>query len=245
MKIRHIIFAIALLSAFVATAQEESCTPSTPPEIDGKVNEWPSEWKKDDYKIFYYNICNDNENLYIRLKITDGLTQAKVGRNGLTVWLDPNGKRKKKLGLKYPTPTGRDFTIMDKGEEQPYDKRTNEQKKLDLKSDLIKDTEVLELIGLADDNIVSLREGLMNGIKVIIVMDDKGDYIYEAKIPFKAYHITKSAITKLGIGFETGNFIMKQPPGSTASQAPAGSRGPSYYSPLSSVARHWVVVKLN
>jgi hypothetical protein len=245
MKIKNTFFTVAFLSTLMAHAQEESCTPSTPPEIDGKVSEWTGEWKKDDNKLFYYNICNDAENLYIRLKITDGITQAKIGRNGLTVWLDPNGKRKRKLGLKYPTPTGRDFTTMDKGEERPNDNRTIEQKKLDLKSELIKDTEVLELIGLADDNIISLREGLKNGIKVIIVLDDKGDFIYEAKIPFKAYRLTKSAIATLGIGFETGQFVMKQPAGNASAQTSAGRRGPTYYSPLSSIARHWLVVKLN
>ncbi len=196
-----------LLSCLYGLAQKdatESCRPAVAPEIDGKVDDWAVEWQKDPDNKFSYNVCNDHENLYIRLKISDGMTQVKTARFGLTVWLDPNGKRKRKLGLKYPTPEGRDFTQIEKKEESPDDKRTLEQKRIDMKRELINDTEVLELFGIADEKIISARVGLMNGIKVIIDMDDAGAYLYEAKIPFKAYKLNKAAISTLGIGFETG-----------------------------------------
>ncbi len=209
-------------------AQDElGCQVATPPVIDGKIEDWQGDWKTDEDTKIQYNVCFDADNLYVRLKTSDDMTQGKIGRLGLTVWLDPNGKKKRNLGLKYPTPTGRDFSKMNaspSNNSNPYERR------LEMKRDLIRDTEVLELIGLAKENIVSSRVGLMNGIQVIIVMDEKGDYIYEAKIPFKAYRLSKASIPVLGIGFETGKVT------------PANGQP---YSDMSKATNLWVTIKLN
>jgi len=88
----------------------------------------------------------------------------------------------------------------------------------ELKMGLIKDAEVLELLGLAKEPIVSPRLGLMNGLEVYIKGDDKGDFSYEAKIPFKAFRIDKAAIKVLGVAFVTG----KMPPPKAQNTTPAG-----------------------
>ncbi len=259
MKIKETVFTLALLTSCFVYAQkgiQASCHPTMPPEIDGKVEDWSVEWQKDSDNKFWYNVCNDEENLYIRLKISDGMTQVKTARFGLTVWLDPNGKKKRKFGLKYPTPEGRDFTQIEKVEDSRDDKRTQDQKRLDMKRELIKDTEVLELFGLAKEKIISSRLGLMNGIKVIIDMDNSGAYLYEAKIPFKAYKIDKASLSTLGIGFETGKLTMVASSANIASQRQYGSGfgggisggqrgGGTPYSPMAAETRLWIVVKLN
>ena len=206
---------------------KESCRVTVPPVIDGKMEDWQDDWRTDADSKFEYNVCFDEQNLYIRLKTSDEMNQGKMGRLGFTVWLDPNGKKKKNLGLKYPTPTGRDFSKMNaspSNNSNPYERR------LEMKRDLIRDTEVLELIGLAKENIVSSRVGLMNGIQVIIVMDERGDYIYEAKIPFKAYRLSKASIPVLAIGFETDKL-----------KPISGQR----YTEMSKATSLWVNVKLN
>ena len=88
----------------------------------------------------------------------------------------------------------------------------------ELKMGLIKDVEVLELLGLSKEPIVSPRLGLMNGLLVFIKGDDQGAFVYEAKIPFKAFHIDKSAVKVLGVAFVTG----KMAPPKTQNTAPAG-----------------------
>jgi hypothetical protein len=76
----------------------------------------------------------------------------------------------------------------------------------EMKTDLIHDAELLELIGLDKDPIVTPRVGLMNGLEVTIAMDQFFDLIYEAKIPFKAFRIDKSKVNDLGILIETGHM---------------------------------------
>lgn len=76
---------------------------------------------------------------------------------------------------------------------------------------MVRDLEVLELIGLADDPLTSTRSGITNGIKVAIAVDEDGAYVYESLIPFKSYRLSKASISTLGIGFETGKFVPPTP----------------------------------
>src|SRR5258708_13275265 len=135
---------------------------------------------------FLYNVGNDNDNLYIRAKFSNETTQQKIALFGFTVYFNPEGSKKNRLGLRYPIPK-------DKDQMKREEKAAEQEKKWDdMKRDLIRDSDLLELLGLADDPILSSRVGLMNGIEVIMVVDTYGDLIYEARIPFKAYRINKS-----------------------------------------------------
>ncbi len=55
---------------------------------------------------FYYNLSNDRDNLYIDLRIFDKDVQRQVLKSGLTVWINTNGRKGKKTGLRYPARIG-------------------------------------------------------------------------------------------------------------------------------------------
>lgn len=225
---RKFLIACLLLAFFssisVAQKQKESCTPAVPIVIDAKVDEWQNDWVADSEGKFLYNICNDANDLYIRLKMSDILTQRRVALFGLTVWLDPSGKKKEKIGLKYPFGTS-DLS----GTPPTVTTMTRNQKRGDVEKELLSDLEVLELIGLAKENIISSRLGLMNGIQVLIAATEDGSYLYEAKIPFKAFRLKKSEITVLGVGFETG--VLTPQKGKT--QAAGSGPGAPFYGNMS------------
>lgn len=218
------LFLIFISSITIAQKQKESCTPAAPIVIDAKVDDWQNDWIADSEGKFLYNICNDANDLYIRLKMSDILTQRRVALFGLTVWLDPSGKKKEKIGLKYP------FGTTDLSGTPPTVTTMNRnQKRGDVEKELLGDIDVLELIGLAKETIVSSRLGLMNGIRVLIAATEDGTYMYEAKIPFKAFRLKKSEISVLGIGFETG--VLKPQKGKSQ---PAGSGpGAPFYGNMS------------
>jgi hypothetical protein len=230
---------------FSAMAQKElreSYQPAVPIVVDGNVDEWKTEWMLDPDGKFLFNVGNDADNIYVRVKISDDLTQQKIGLFGLYVKLDINGKKKGKLGLKYPV--GKDANEL-KAEQPPVPQDL--AGRIAAKQQLLSDVEVLELIGLAKDNIVSSRLGLMNGLEVLIVSNSEGHYIYEAKIPFKAFRIDKTKVPVMGVTLETGKM---EPPKSTAPPQTAGRQsgggfqnsGP--YNPLMTQAYMWVGVKL-
>src|SRR5258706_4854455 len=254
---KKIYFPILCCLSFVASAQKgvrESVQFEKPPVIDGRVDDWPGEWWLDPDGKFLSNIGNDSTNLYFRLKISDDLTQQKIGMFGLSVKLNPNGKRKGKVGLKYPI--AKDESEL-KGQSSAIESFNDAASRVAMKKQWVSDVEVVELIGLAKENIVSSRLGLMNGIEAIIVAQEDGSYIYEAKIPFKAFRINKSEVSLLGVEFETGRLVIQNKnPNPNTGYGPS-SRGygqpqqqPRYYSnnyqynALSSPGYLWVGVKL-
>jgi hypothetical protein len=225
MKLKLKILFLGFVLPMLVHAQKgvyESCHMATPPVIDGNLDDWQTDWALDPKGHFIYNICNDDNNLYIRLKVSDNVTQQKIGMFGLTVLLNPKGKKIGKVGLTYPV--AKDPSELKK--DRPTGPVSAAQL-IDIKKGWVKDAEVLELVGLAKEKIVSSRLGLMNGIECFITADASGDYLYEAKIPFKAYHIDKSTVKVLGVAFETGKVII--PKGNnTATPPPSGFQNRGY-----------------
>jgi hypothetical protein len=230
MKSTLLLFLLACLTSLPSLGQKEikeSISFTTPPVIDGQVEDWGVDWLMDAKTTFLYNVGNDNDNLYLRAKVSNETAQQKIALFGLTVYFIPEGGKRNKLGLRYPM--AKDKEQMKREEAKAA---SGEKKWLDMKKDLIRDAELLELIGLADDPILSSRVGLMNGIEVIMVVDSFGDLVYEAKIPFKAYRIDKSkTMENFGVVFETGRLVIKQ---SMTTAAPTYYRGQRYRSPMSS-----------
>ena len=260
---------LAMVIAASGLSQEAtpgSCQLASVIQIDGQANEWPMDWIVDSDKKFSYNVCSDDNNIYVRMRTKDELIRRKIALFGFTVWMDPKGKKKRKLGLRFPTGIegqermialrqSGDPNTMSSGQRADFQKEINKT--------FIRDIEVLELIGLADEPLTSTRSGITNGIKVAIAADEEEAYVYEAIIPFKSFRLSKSSIATLGIGFETGKYVMKAPktPSSNTgvgTQGPGGygggngystarnmNRGQGYSSnPMASSTSFWVSVKL-
>ena len=55
-------------------------------------------------KVLYY-LSNDNENIYLDLKITETPEQVRILQMGLTVWVNTDGKTHKEMGIRFPVGT--------------------------------------------------------------------------------------------------------------------------------------------
>lgn len=198
----------------------ESCTPAAAIVIDGDPAEWQVEWRTDSKGKFAYNICNDESNLYLRIRLSDEFTQRKVGLLGMTVYLNPKGKKMGKMGLKFPV--AKDLEEFKrkapKGQQSPAQLE-------ELKMDLVRNEEVLELIGFDKNPIVSSRVGLMNGIEVTIKPGEHSTYVYEAKLPFKAFQIDKSKVKVLGVTIASGKVAIKNPGNTSPAGGGVGNLG--------------------
>lgn len=221
---KNLIPALCLLVAGPTAFAQQSipCPLSTTIIVDGKANDWPINWIQDKEKMFSYNVCADEQLLYVRVMTSDYFTKRKMAAFGFTLWLDPEGKKKKKLGLRFPTGGAeaeeRAAAIRDQGGSgSSAGERADYQKEIDRQ--LIINLEVLELIGLSKEPITSARSGIMNGIKVAIDMDSTGAYVYEAIIPFKSFRISRAAIKEMSVGFETGKYIPPKTKTSSKSEA--------------------------
>jgi hypothetical protein len=51
---------------------------------------------------FYCFISNDNDNIYIDMKVEDSKIQNRILTEGLTIWINMEGREEKKLGIRFP-----------------------------------------------------------------------------------------------------------------------------------------------
>jgi len=232
MKLLYSLILLAGISLSVRgqEAAPESCPLATLLQIDGQADEWPLEWIVDKEKRISYNVCSDDNNLYIRMRTDDELVRRKIALFGLTLWMDPKGKKKKHLGLHFPTGTEANerMEAMSKSGEDRSKMSSSERaefQKVMIKA-LIHDAEIMELLGLADAPLTSTRAGITNGIQVAIGSDEDGITLtYEAIIPFKSFRLSKESMPLIGIGFETGKFVSKAKPSSGQPGASQGYSG--------------------
>ena len=149
MKILCSFFVFLSCSSFAQKGAKESVQFEKPPVIDGRVDDWPSEWWLDPDGKFLSNVGNDAENLYFRLKISDDLTQQKIGLFGLSLKLNVKGKRKGKVGLKFPV--GKDASELKKEKPEAVESGSDIASKIAMKKQWVSDVEVVELIGLTKE----------------------------------------------------------------------------------------------
>lgn len=228
---------LSLLSFGVLAQSEAPCPLASVITVDGNAGEWSMNWVDDDDKKFSFNVCADDQNLYVRLKTTDFYTKRKMAAFGFTLWFDPAGRKKKTFGLKFPSGGAEaqerlEALQADGDPGNSSGERADYQKKADRM--MITNLEVMELIGITDDPITATRSGITTGLKVAIDLDaSTGAYVYEAIIPFKSYRISRAGLKELSIGFETGRYVApKQKPTTKNAPLAGGDLSPAQLSRL-------------
>ena len=98
------LLAPALLLACHRSPQADSASRFAPaaPTIDGLAADWTDSLRYDSGSKLQYQVLNDGRMVYLRLKAADPTTQAKIIRQGLTVWLDTTGRHQQQFGVHYP-----------------------------------------------------------------------------------------------------------------------------------------------
>ena len=93
--------AVALVATGCKTKQIGTAWMATPVLIDGQFGDW------DEYPTAFFedqkaalSVCNDSLNLYIQLRTNDEATAQSISRSGLTLYLDPNGKKREDFYVK-------------------------------------------------------------------------------------------------------------------------------------------------
>src|ERR1700733_9169718 len=92
-----------------AAAQDKTTTLLPPPAkivVDGDISEWG-----DSLRYYYaekhwnYDVANTKDTLYFPIRFTDRVDQMRVLRAGLTISIDPKGKKKEAYSITFPLKT--------------------------------------------------------------------------------------------------------------------------------------------
>ncbi len=155
----------------------------SPVKADGIPNEWSKPLKHYDTNTkIQYTFSNDWQNMYICIRATDDITQKKILRGGMVVWIDTTGKNKERTSITYPLP---DLTT----KSEPENERSNQDgDSYRPKRKFHNDHNEMQLNGFKPPvgGLVPLQN--VDGIYVNLNVDSLDILTYEAVIPFRTFY---------------------------------------------------------
>jgi len=190
-----------LLIAFVLTSfmphknrREIKCfKQSVPFVVDGKTKDWKTGFLQFDNKTgFAYALSNNDRTLFVQLKMLHAGIQRKALATGFTLWIDPAGKGKHVLGIKYPQ--GLIHEMQNRRKTGPPSAFRPQHRKRGINGRLTAhqiyffnkrfQTEPVKLKGFKKAGIKNAFTG-KGGIRVLLQLDSLGHAVYEARVPLK------------------------------------------------------------
>jgi hypothetical protein len=178
--------------------------------VDAKFDDWYGNLQPFGDQAVSIQALNDGEFLYLRLTASEPSARAQIMRQGLTVWFDPQGGTKKKLGIKYPVVehgAGPDEGSAGYGGygggrgRGRRDRPDGAAESSDSPSDRV------DVLGPGKDDARSLTRDHLPGIDVAI-KSQQGILQYELKVPLartadRPYAIETQPGKTIGLGIET------------------------------------------
>jgi hypothetical protein len=165
-----------------------------------------------------FALCNDEHNLYLLFHFTDSVMARMIERQGVVIWFDKQGKKKKSFGVTYRTgrasfgwnePALPETNERDRGGDQP---KREDQTRKDIKPSAPEGLAVLN--GSMRDRIpISDQE---SGVPTAGFSSDNGRTTYEFSIPLTsteakyAIDALPGSVFSMGFEFAGGEPEMKQ-----------------------------------
>ncbi len=216
--------ALALLTALVIIAacrppQVDSVWRTQTVVIDGDLADWPGGLTPLQPKPVAVGITNDADHLYLALSVNDPGLSRRIMMGGFTVWLDPKGGHKQRVGIRFPI--GPWQGASGRPQWDPSDEPGR------LWEPMAPALDQVEIVGPGkSETRVFPAEG--DGDLAVMITADPYGLSYELKIPLKTgqnwpLDLQPANSHRLGIGLETSAFARHDRPGGGR---PGGMRPP-------------------
>lgn len=158
--------------------------------IDGDLKDWGDSLRYyNQDKQLNYTLANDQQNLYMAIRINDRSEQIRILRAGLTLSIDTRGKKKESFTMTFPvgdqSAEGKTETAQDL-QAGNSDVRQEDRDEL-MRAKLTKLREI-KVTGFKDIESETITTSNSYGFKVAIDYDKDGYLVYEAAIPLKFFH---------------------------------------------------------
>jgi hypothetical protein len=170
--------------------------------VDGNNADWLGAmifFEEDNISV---GLLNDENFFYICMIAEDQFIRAQVMMQGLALWFDPDGGKKKTFGIKYPVGMQASDLLRDmRGDEQNLE-RAREVRRRPMNE--------LEILGLGKDEVKKMPIEEARGIEIDIEFSS-GMLVYELKVPLiqselQPYAIGAKAGSSVGLGLETAKM---------------------------------------
>jgi hypothetical protein len=219
-----------------STLQLESTWRDREIELDGKGGEWQGAKYYFEDGAISVGLINDEKYLYVSLMTENPMTRAQIMRHGLTVWLDPKGKKNKTFGIKYPLGRQDDEQEGEQIDPQAMRDETTREEMMQRFQETMTELEVL-----GPDGKVLARMDIEDAKGIEVKMRNAvGTFTYELKVPLASSEEYPFAIgvkpgEAIGVGFLAPKLEMQRrsgiyggggmPPGGSMPPGGMGGRG--------------------
>ncbi|UCH11404.1 MAG: hypothetical protein JSU61_05820 [Fidelibacterota bacterium] len=172
--------------------------------IDGQDQEWQNAQIIPEGQRIALGIANDHSALYISLRTADHAVIRQVLSFGFTVWIDPRGGTRERLGFRYPV-----VEDMRGMREALRNRRMMSGEDMDHWFNTVLANQFgIEIEGPGKGDLARLPLKNENGLEIAAGYH-QGQFVYEARIPFQQSPHQEFAIATrpgrtVGIGFQTG-----------------------------------------
>ncbi|GGB23960.1 hypothetical protein GCM10011500_45250 [Mucilaginibacter rubeus] len=215
-----------LLTAHHSSAQSTQNSLQGPPaniNIDGSLKDWGDSLRYyNEEKKLNYVLANDKDYLYAAIRISDRLDKMKVLNAGITISIDPKGKKKDSFMLTFP------LAAPDEKPEFAKPKDDNgeitQADRDELMRERITKLRYIKVVGFKDIDGDMITTSNTYGIKTAINYDANGDLVYEAAIPLSFFHAGNDAFkNEWAFNFKINGF--QRPAGTGGGEQDGGSFG--------------------
>ncbi|NQX37510.1 hypothetical protein SAMN05421820_103503 [Pedobacter steynii] len=183
--------------------------------VDGKNKEWNDSFQALNKRTnIYYTIANDDNNLYVAIKSTEGANNTKIMAGGITFSVNPDGKKKEKesITLTYPLINrgnmnrgggqggGRRMmmgTVMSGSSGgQQQSKQQRDSMMAAMQRTQLAQVKEIKISGFKNttDTLISIYNE--HGIKAVASVGADNAFFYEIAIPLAAFGLSKDSNTE-------------------------------------------------
>jgi hypothetical protein len=175
----------------------------------------------------YYNLSNDKDYIYLDMLIEDAGVQTRILKEGLTIWIDMEGKSSRKLGVRFPigsqNSSGRN--------------RPDQKEKLNPDGSIVTPLQLantIELIGFINEEVRRLPAENAENFSGSVKFDKEGILHYSMIMPLAKLPVRNSkdgnGAMPFAFGIQYGLVpVMNAPRGPSSeepsSAPPSGGRG--------------------
>ena len=175
-----------------------------------------------------YSLSNDNNNIYLDLKVADAEEQNMILRNGLVIWISMDGKTNRKMGVRYPVGSR---NITTRRGETP---QANEKTQQSVPVNPLTMANTIELIGFVNESQRRFPSENQDNFSGAVNFDATGALVYNLMMPLAKLPVrnTRQGVGSVPftLGLEYGFSSESDKPVDRAEQASSSSYKSGSYS---------------
>ena len=202
---------LVIVSACDAQNKSETNKLLPPPAnitVDGDIKEWGDSLRYYNHeKQINYDLSNDQENLYMAIRIIDRSEQIRILRAGLTLSIDTRGKKKETFSITFPVGDQSQNDLPQQANDLQGNTNVTQEDRDELMRARLTKLREIRVSGFKDIEGETITTSNTYGIKTAIDYDKDGYLVYEAAIPLKFFHADDLAKNEWAFNFKINGIV--------------------------------------